>query len=302
MSAPTDMIDLLLVTAIPHALEERLRALFRLHRQANPEIRAIVGGGMSVVDAALIGALPKLEIIAIHGVGHDCIDMAAARRAGVRVTVTSGVLTDDVADLAIGLMLAVQRGIVANDRAVRDGGWRVPLGRRANRRRIGLFGMGAIGRAIAARAAPFAAEILYTSRNAKADLPYRFVPRLTDLAAASDVLILAASGGADTAGAVDATVLAALGADGILINVARGSIVDEPALVFALQEKRIAGAGLDVFAHEPKVPAALASLDSVVLQPHQGSATVEARVAMADLVIANLDAQFAGLPLPSPIA
>jgi lactate dehydrogenase-like 2-hydroxyacid dehydrogenase len=295
------MIDLLLVSDIPKPLEAALEDRFRLVRTASPEVRAIVGGGMSVVDAALIESLPALEIISIHGVGHDGVDLDAATRAGVRITLTPDVLTDDVADLAIGLMLAVQRRIVSNDSAVRSGGWRVPLARRASGRCIGLFGMGAIGEAIARRAAPFASEILYTSRTPKPDLPYRFVPKLADLATACDVLIVAVSGGPATAQVIDATVLDCLGAGGVLINIARGSIIDEPALVAALVDKRIAGAGLDVFADEPNVPDALKNLDSVVLQSHQGSATTEARAAMAALVLANLDAQFAGRPLVSAI-
>lgn len=295
------MIDLLVVTAIPGPLEAALGTRFRLTREPNPAVRAILGGGMSIVDAALIQSLPALEIIAIHGVGHDGIDMAAAKRAGVRVTLTLDILTDDVADLAIGLMIAVQRRIVTNDRLVRDGKWQVPLTRRASGRRIGLFGMGEIGQAIASRAAPFASEILYTSRSEKPALPYRFVPSLAELATESDVLIIAASGGPETANAVDAAILDRLGPDGVLINIARGGIIDEPALIAALTEGRIYGAGLDVFAHEPAVPDALKALDNVVLQSHQGSATREGRAAMAANVMANLDAQFDGRPLISAI-
>jgi lactate dehydrogenase-like 2-hydroxyacid dehydrogenase len=295
------MIDLLLVSDIPKPLEAALEARFHLVRAAGPDVRAIVGGGMSIVDAALIGSLPALEIIAIHGVGHDGIDMDAASRAGVRITLTPDVLTDDVADLAIGLMLAVQRRIVANDHAVRSGIWRVPLARRASGRCIGLFGMGAIGEAIARRAAPFASEVLYTSRTRKPDLPYRFVPSLAELATACDVLIIAVSGGPETANVIDRAVLDRLGAGGVLINIARGSIVDESALIAALAERRIAGAGLDVFADEPNVPDSLKTLDTVVLQSHQGSATTEARAAMAALVVANLDAQFEGRSLLSAI-
>jgi lactate dehydrogenase-like 2-hydroxyacid dehydrogenase len=256
---------------------------------------------MSIVDASLIERLPALEIVAVHGVGHDGIDMDAAKRSGVRVTLTLGVLTDDVADLAIGLMLAVQRRIVANDRAVRRGNWQVPLARRASGKCIALFGMGAIGQAIAKRAVPFALEIIYTSRTEKQGLPYRFVPELVDLATQCDVLVIAAAGGPATENVVDRRVLDALGRDGVLINIARGSIVHQPALVAALQEQRIAGAGLDVFADEPAVPDALKAMDSVVRQSHQGSATVEARAQMAALVIANLHAHFAGKPLISAI-
>ncbi|CAN5392458.1 2-hydroxyacid dehydrogenase [soil metagenome] len=291
------MIDLFLASDIPGPLEAMLSERFHLVRGTpTPTVRAIVGGGMSKVDAGMIARMPALEIIAIHGVGHDGIDMDAARKAGVKVTLTPDVLTDDVADLAIGLMLAVQRRIVFNDRAVRDGGWGVPLARRASGRRIGLFGMGSIGQAIARRAAPFASEIIYTSRTEKTDLPYRFLPILAEVATGCEVLIVAAAGGPDTAGAIGADILDRLGPDGILINIARGSIVDEDALIAALTDRRIRGAGLDVFAHEPHVPEAFKSLDSIVLQSHQGSATVETRAAMAALVMANLDAQFGGVP------
>ncbi|WP_404336643.1 2-hydroxyacid dehydrogenase [Sphingomonas sp. MMS12-HWE2-04] len=295
------MPDLFLASAVSPALRDQLSARFQLHEGTPPpETRAIVGGGMSRVDAALMAQLPALEIIAIHGVGHDGIDLDAARARGIRVTTTPDVLTDDVADLAIALMLAVQRRVAVNDRVVRDGGWQVPLGRRASGRTIGIFGLGKIGMAIARRAAPFAGEIVYAARSAK-QVPWRFVAGIGALAAASDVLILAAPGGADTDRAVDAAVLDALGPEGVLINIARGSLVDEEALVAALRDGRIGGAGLDVFAHEPQVPEGLRALDQVVLAPHQGSATREGRAEMAALVLANLDAQFSGRPLPTPL-
>jgi lactate dehydrogenase-like 2-hydroxyacid dehydrogenase len=297
-----DLPDLFLATSIAPALRAELETRFRVHQGTPPpETRAIVGGGSSAVDAAMIARLPALEIIAIHGVGHDRIDLDAAKARGVRVTTTPGVLTDDVADLAIALMLGVQRRIAANDRAVRGGGWRVPLGRRASGRVIGVFGLGQIGSAIARRAAPFAREVIYTARSAKPDLPWRFVEGIAALAEESDVLILAAPGGAETDRIVDARVLDRLGREGALVNIARGSLVDQDALVAALAEGRIAGAGLDVFAHEPEVPEALRALDQVVLAPHQGSATQEGRAEMAALVLANLDAHFAGRALPTPL-
>lgn len=299
----SDRPDLFLASSIPPALRAELESRFRVHEGTPPpETRAIVGGGMSAVDAATIAALPALEIVAIHGVGHDGVDLNAARARGVRVTTTPDVLTDDVADLAIALMLGVQRRIAANDRTVREGGWKVPLGRRASGRTIGILGLGRIGSAIARRAAAFAGEIVYTARSAKPGLPWRFVTDIAALAQASDVLILAAPGGAATERIVDAGVLDALGPQGVLVNVARGSLVDEEALIGALQAGRIAGAGLDVFADEPRVPAALRALDQVVLAPHQGSATQEGRAAMSALVLANLDAHFAGEPLPTPLA
>jgi lactate dehydrogenase-like 2-hydroxyacid dehydrogenase len=302
MTNETAQPDLYLLSGVSPALEAALAERFTLHRQDPPATtRAIVGGGSSVVDTALLDHLPALEIVAIHGVGHDGIDLAATRARGMAVTTTPDVLTDDVADLAIGLMLAVQRRIVANDRAVRDGGWQVDLARRASGRRIGIFGLGRIGKAIARRAAPFASELHYTARSAKPDFAGVFHASIASLAAACDVLIIAAPGGDATHHVVDAGVLAALGKDGILVNMARGGLVDEPALVTALRVGTIAGAGLDVFADEPSVPEALKTMDQVVLSPHQGSATVDGRAAMAALVVANLDAHFARRPLPTAL-
>ncbi|KTF70789.1 2-hydroxyacid dehydrogenase [Sphingomonas sp. HT-1] len=295
------MVDLYLATPVSAALRAELADRFTVHEgDPPPGTRAIVGGGQMRLGGTLLAQLPALEIVAIHGVGHDGLDLAALRARGIRVTTTPDVLTEDVADLAIGLMLAVQRRIAANDALVRGGGWKAQLGRRASGRRIGIFGLGKIGTAIAERAAPFAAELLYTARSEK-PVPWRYLPDIAVLANASDVLILAAPGGAETDRIVDATTLSALGAQGVLINIARGSLVDEPALIAALQAGTIAGAALDVFAREPQVPEALRALDQVVLAPHQGSATQEGRAAMAALVLANLDAHFAGQNLPTPL-
>ncbi|HXH16761.1 MAG TPA: 2-hydroxyacid dehydrogenase [Sphingomonas sp.] len=294
--------DAYTLPGISTALRDRLAERFTVHRADPPATtRAVIGGGSSVVDAALLDRLPALEIVAIHGVGYDGIDLAAAKARGVAVTTTPDVLTDDVADLAIGLMLAVQRRIVANDRAVRGGGWSVDLARRASGRRIGIFGLGRIGKAIAARARPFARELHYAARSAKPDFEGVFHGDIVSLATACDVLIVAAPGGDATRAVVDAGVLAALGKDGIFVNIARGSLVDEAALVAALEAGTIAGAGLDVFADEPTVPDALMAMDQVVLSPHQGSATVDGRAAMVALVIANLDAHFAGEALLTPL-
>ena len=290
--------DIFLATAIPPALEIALAERFTLHRDTPPPTtRAIVGGGMMTVDAALLDRLPELQIIAVHGVGFDGIDRDATAARGIRIAITPDALTDDVADQAIALWLAVDRRIAANDRALRMGNWTVPLGRRASGRRIGIFGLGRIGQAIAKRAAPFAGEILYTARSEK-PVAWRFVPDLPQLAEESDVLILAAPGGAETRGVVDAEVLDRLGADGVLVNIARGSLVDEDALIAALEAHRIAGAGLDVFVDEPEVPYALRRMNHVVLAPHQGSATREGRAEMAEMVVANLEAHFAGREVP----
>ncbi len=290
--------DIYLATAIPPALEIALAERFTLHRDTPPATtRAIVGGGMMTVDTALLDRLPELQIIAVNGVGFDGIDREATAARGIRIAITPDALTEDVADQAIALWLAVERRIAANDRALRMGNWTVPLGRRASGRRIGIFGLGRIGQAIAKRAEPFAGEVLYTARSEK-PVTWRFVPDLARLAAESDVLILAAPGGAETRGVVDAEVLDGLGADGVLVNIARGSLVDEDALIAALEAHRIAGAGLDVFTDEPDVPPALRRMNHVVLAPHQGSATREGRAEMAAMVIANLEAHFAGREVP----
>jgi len=279
--------------------------VYDLRREPGPGIRAALCAG-SGMDSATMDAAPDLKMISLVGVGYDRIDVDHARTRGIAVTNTPDVLTDDVADLAIGLMLAVARRLPAYDLYVRQGRWAAeglpPLARRASGRRVGVLGLGRIGQAIAARAAPFASQIGYHSRYPKGEgAEYLYFDRPVALAAWADVLIVAVSGGPATAGLVDRRAIDALGPDGTLINVSRGSVVDEPELVAALQEGRLGFAGLDVFGHEPNVPTALLGLDNVVLLPHQGSATRETRQAMADLGLANLAAFFAGEPLLTPI-
>lgn len=301
--AMTTLPDLYVATAIGDSLAAELATRFTLHRAAPPaSTRAIVGGGMVQVDTELLNQLPALEIVAIHGVGHDRVDLDAVRARGVQVTTTPDVLTDDVADLAIALLFAVERGIAANDRQARAGVWSVPLSRRVTGRRIGIFGLGRIGMAIARRVAPFAGAIAYTARHARPELDWHYHPDIAALATESDVLILAAPGGADTEHVVNADILSLLGSRGVLVNIARGSLVDQDALIDALTDGTIAGAGLDVFAAEPAIPDALKTMPNVVLSQHQGSATIECRAEMAALVLANLDAHFAGRPLLTPIA
>lgn len=287
--------------ALQHNVDRNdLAALERLA----PNTRAFAAKGESVITGELMARFPKLEIIAVFGVGYDGIDVAAARERGVRVTNTPDVLTDEVADLAIGLMLALSRRMVFADRHVRSGDWlkgAFPLTHKVSGSRLGMLGLGRIGQAIARRAEGFDMSIAYTARSQKPGLPYAFYPTPQALAREVDFLVVATFGGPSTRGLVNAEVLNALGPKGYLINIARGSVVDEPALVAALQEKRIAGAGLDVFVDEPKVPAALLAMDNVVLTPHMGSGTVETRAAMANLACANLVAHFDGKPLLTPI-
>ena len=272
--------------------------------KAAPRIRAIAASGESKVTRELLAQLPALEVISVFGVGYDGVDVAAARERGVAVTHTPNVLNDEVADLAIGLMLAISRRIPQVDRYVRDGKWRngpAPLARKVSGSRLGIVGLGRIGLAIARRAEAFDMSIAYTARTEKPGSPYRYLPSPQALAAEVDFLVVITPGGAGTRKLIDASVLTALGSEGYLINVARGSVVDEQALIRALQDGTIAGAGLDVFEQEPNVPEALAALDNVVLTPHIGSATWQTRRAMSDLAFGNLQAHFAGQPLLTPV-
>ena len=271
---------------------------------AAPRIRAIAASGESRVSAALINSLPALELISVMGVGYDGIDVAAAKARGVVVTHTPDVLNDEVADTTLGLMLSVARQLPGADRHVRAGLWPkgpLPLSRKMTGARLGLVGMGRIAKAIAQRAQAFNMSIAYTARSAKADLPYTYFDSPAKLAAASDFLVVITPGGAGTRKLIDASVLQALGPNGILVNVARGSVVDEAALIAALQSGAIGGAALDVFENEPHVPQALIDMPNVVLAPHIGSATRETRQAMVDLALGNLAAQFAGQPLLTPV-
>ena len=299
-----------LLPELEHAMAER----FTVHRwfeaddpetlltAHGPAIRAVITGGHLGIPSELAAQLSGLEIVAINGVGYDKVDLAQAKARGFRVTNTPDVLTDDVADLAIGLVIALLRRIPQADRHVRDGRWpeaEVPLARKVSAQRFGIVGLGRIGKAIARRLEGFGVPIAYTNL-APQDVPYSFHPTPTALAHAVDVLIVAAAAGG-TRPLIDHAVLDALGPEGVLVNVARGSLVDEAALVGALQEGRLGGAALDVFAAEPRVPEAMWPMPNVVLTPHIASATIDTRRAMAQLVLANLDAHFAGQPLPTAV-
>lgn len=272
---------------------------------AAPGITGIIASGESRVPAELIAQLPKLRIISVMGVGYDGVDVAAAKKAGVMVTHTPSVLNDDVADLAIALMLSAARQIPAADRYVREANWStkgpMPLARKMSGARLGIVGMGRIGQAIAKRGLAFGMSVGYTARSRKADLPFAFHADATALAAASDFLVVITPGGDGTRKLINADVLKALGKDGYLINVARGSVVDEAALMDALEQGTIAGAGLDVFENEPQVPARLLAMPHVVLTPHVGSATGQTRQAMADLAFNNLMAVLHGKAPETPV-
>lgn len=269
------------------------------------KVRGVFTSGTVGIDAALAARLPLLEIVAVHGVGVDAVDFAALAPRGIAVTNTPDVLTDDVADLAVALLLAAARRVPMLDRYVRQGGWEAKLPLQPSRslrgKVAGIVGLGRIGRAVAARLEGFGMQIRYFQRSS-ADLPYPRSDSLPALARESDFLVVCAPGGPDTRAMIDAAVLDALGPSGTLVNIARGSLVDEPALIAALQDGRLGAAALDVFADEPRVPLALRERDNVVLTPHVGSFTLETRTAMGRLAIANLAAHFAGAPLLTPVA
>lgn len=268
-------------------------------------ITAIAASGAVPVDARLIDALPALKIISVHAVGYDLTDVVHARSRGVVVTHTPDVLNDDVADLAILLTLSVLRRLTVLDAYVRAGRWAgegpPPLSRSATGLRYGVLGLGRIGQAIARRLEPFAGDIAYHTRRPVADAPWRHVPDLVELARSVDVLIVIVPGGDATRGLVSAEVMEALGPTGVLVNVARGEVVDQDALIEALASGRLGAAGLDVFADEPSVPQALIDSDRCVLTPHVASATVETRNAMAELMMANLEAVLAERPPVTPV-
>lgn len=268
-----------------------------------PAIRAVVTNGQAGIDDRLLDALPALEIVAISGVGYDRVDLERAHARGIRVTNTPDVLTDDVADLAIALMLNAMRKLHAAERHVREGHWPhhgLPLARRASGLRYGIVGLGRIGTAIARRLGGFGGRIAYTGPRPK-EVAHDYHADIVALARESDVLFVATPGSAATRHLIDRAVIEALGPTGVLVNISRGSVVDEDALVEALVAGRLGGAGLDVFAQEPHVPAALRALDQVALAPHVGSATGETRHAMGRLMLDNLTAHFAGRKLLTPV-
>ncbi len=267
--------------------------------------RGIAALGHTRVDGALLDRLPRAKVVSLMSVGYDAIDVAAAKARGVAVTNTPDVLTNDVADLALALLVAVSRKIVAGDRYVRAGHWvakgNMDLATAVYGKTMAVFGLGRIGTAIARRGEAFGLKVIYGGRTKRNDVPWTYYPDLVELAKAAHFLVIATPGGAATRHAVSAKVLEALGSKGYVVNISRGSVIDEQALVEALVKGRLAGAALDVFTDEPRVPEALFALDNVILQPHVGSATQETREAMGRLMLDNLLAHFAGKPLLTPV-
>ncbi|HEY1864223.1 MAG TPA: 2-hydroxyacid dehydrogenase [Roseiarcus sp.] len=299
-------------------IEDQISARLPLHRlwlepnpdlwlaEWGPKIRALaMTGAHAPLDEAYMRRYPNLEIISSFGVGYDNIDAKAAARLGIIVTNTPGVLDDEVADTTLGLMIMTLRQLPQSERYLRAGQWATkghfPLSPSLRGRTVGILGLGRIGKAIATRVTAFGLPVVYHGRHAQADVPYRFYPSLIEMAKDADVLIVVAPGGPGTRHIINAEVLEALGPDGVLINVARGSLVDEKALIEALRKKTILAAGLDVFENEPSVPQELIALDNAVLLPHVGSASVRTRRAMAECVASNVLAWADGKPPRTPV-
>jgi lactate dehydrogenase-like 2-hydroxyacid dehydrogenase len=306
----------LIYSRFPKALMVRIGERFELMDAAGkppnqmfaPEqlagIRAMITAGGTPLGGDMMELMPKLGAIVCYGTGYDGVDLAAAAKRNITVGHSPGANASAVADIAMTLMLAVTRRLLVADDYVRSGNWaaakpspmmRPQPGMRG--RRVGVYGIGEIGRKIAARVAAFESEVGYFSRSRR-ELPYRYFPSLAALAEWCSVLLVAVRAGPDTHHAVDAEILRKLGADGYVVNIARGSVIDQQALVAALADKTIAGAGLDVYATEPHPPGALTAFPNVVLTPHVGGHTIESHTAMQDCVMANLEAFFAGRPLP----
>ena len=305
-----DGAEILMTAPMRPTVSEALRRSFKVHHlwehrneaaflaTVGPGIRGIATSTLyGRVDADLLEQLPRLEIISSFGVGYDNVDVVEAARRGIVVTNTPGVLDEEVADLAVGLLIATLRKIPQADRYLREGHWLTapfPLSPTLRARKIGIVGLGRIGKAVARRLEGFAVAISSHGRNRQADVVYPYHPNLIGLAQANDVLIIVTPGGSSTKHLVNAQILKCLGASGVVINVSRGSVVDEKALIEALRTGTILGAGLDVFEDEPNVPSELIEMDNVVLLPHIASASIHTRDAMGQLSVDNLVSWFSG--------
>lgn len=272
--------------------------------EVGEKVRGVVTMGSKGLSKAMLEKMPNVEIVAVGSVGYDTVDVDACRARSIPVTNTPDVLTEDVADLAMALSFDIVRGLTRGERWVREGRWRdqgmMPLTTTLTGKTMGIIGFGRIGKAIARRASAFGMKVAYHGRS-KQDVPETYFANPVDLARDCDVLMLACPGGEETRNLVDREMLEALGSDGYLVNISRGSVVDEPVLLEFLTAEKIAGAALDVFENEPKIDETFFGLENVVLQPHVGSATRETRGAMSQLVVDNLAAHFAGKPLLTPV-
>ncbi|OIT05275.1 PREDICTED: hydroxyphenylpyruvate reductase-like [Nicotiana attenuata] len=307
-------IGVLLMRPLSNYLQQELAKRFTLFKyweipseslkQHSDSIRAVVGNGVQGANSALIDSLPRLEIVSSHSSGLDKIDLVKCKERGIRVTSTPDALTDDVADMAILLTLATLRRICEADQFVRNGIWKekdFKLTAKFSGKSVGIVGLGRIGSAIAKRAEAFGCSISYHSRSRKPESTYTYYPRVIDLASNCQILVVACALTDETHHIINREVIAALGPNGVVINIARGSHIDESELVSALAEGRLGGAGLDVLEYEPEAPVLLAGLDNVVLSPHVAASTLETRKDMADLVVANLEAHFSDKPLLTPV-
>ena len=311
-------IEILALSRLHPLAFERLERKYTVHRYLEAKdpaaliesvalrVRAIATGGNVALTREMLGRFPKLEIVAFFGVGYDSVDVDAAKERGIAVAVAPhALLTADVADLATALLIALARGLLPADRHVRAGDWKrkgpVRLGTTVFGKTAGIVGLGRIGSETARRLEPLRLTVLYHDVERKPGVSYRYVSDLEAMARESDFLVVTCAGGAATRNLIDARILGALGPDGYLINVARGSVVDEPALVAALKAGAIKGAALDVFAGEPNVPEALMGLDNVILLPHMASGTRETREAMATVLADNIDRHFSGEPVVNRI-
>jgi hydroxypyruvate reductase len=305
------MTDILITAPLPDFLTKPLKEVYTCHdyygstekaallKEVGPRIKGLVQGGRTHTAVELLDQLPNLEIISVMGVGYDGVPVEYCRKRGFKVGHTPDVLTDDVADVAVALLLMLSRNLHLANRFVLSGEWRkrtFPLATSITGKKVGILGLGRIGKAIAHRLDAAGMEVSYHSRTPQT-VHYSHHSSLLEMAREVDFLVVATPGGPTTKNMVDAVVLEALGAKGRIINIARGSIVDEPAMIEALKDGRLGGAGLDVFADEHNIPEELMKMDNVVLLPHVGSATKETRRRMAELVVANLAAHFAGKPV-----
>lgn len=305
--------DILLVGPLMESVQESLEETYTVHRHWEADsptaqlseladtVTAVVTDGALGASRDLLSALPKVKIVTVYGVGVDSVDLAYCRENRIAVTNTPNVLSDDVADMAIGLMLATSRLLIVGDKHCRSGNWAkqgpLPLTSRMTGKRAGILGMGSIGLKLAAKLVAFDMDVNYCNRNKRSDANYRYYDNLLEMAAMVDFLIVTASATESTRNIVNANVLEAIGPNGYLINVSRGSLVDEAALTQALASGTIKAAGLDVFADEPIISPDLVNLDNVVLHPHHASGTLETRRAMGQLVLDNLKAYFSGSAL-----
>lgn len=310
--------EILYIGSFPEATVTLLNDNFKVHHFPTPPIpaeaftpetakliRGIATEANRGATREMMDRFPNIEIITVFGVGTDAVDLKAAREKNIPVTNTPDVIAPEVADLAIGMMLASARQIVMAEQYVRDGSWAskgpIPLGRSVGRKTCGVIGLGGIGRAIADRAAAFRMRVIYQGPRKKADAPYDYFSDPVELARQSDYLMVACKGGEDTRHLVSKAVIEAVGPTGTLINVARGTVVDERAMIEALKSGKLGFAALDVFENEPNISKELLALPNVIVQPHHGSATVETRTEMGQLMFDNMAAHFAGKPLLTPV-